>query len=80
MRSQIFAAAVFALLKLFTGSTPARLFQISASRSAGHFAASVASSFWLMKDSNGVVRAAAASSRVAKALIPLSMSMVNIFM
>src|SRR5262249_50683238 len=77
--SQMRPAAVLALLKLFTASTPARLFHMATNRSAGHLAASDASSFWLVKNSDGVV-AAAASSGVANALMLLSLSMVNVFM
>jgi hypothetical protein len=53
-------------LNFFTGVTPGRLFQIATSRSAGHFAIRLASSFWLAKVSKGVVVVAAASSGVAK--------------
>src|ERR1039457_172167 len=45
IRFQIRPAAAWALLKLLTGSTPGRLFQISTNRSAGHVAASSASCF-----------------------------------
>src|SRR6266849_6870169 len=79
MRSQILPAAVLVVLKLFTGVTPGRLFQIATSRSSGHFATKLASSFWLAKVSNGVVVVAAASSGVANALMLLSVSMVNVF-
>src|ERR1019366_2457064 len=55
MPSQIRPAAALALLKLFTGFTPGRLFQMATSLSAGHCVASTASSFWLAKESKGVV-------------------------
>ena len=62
MRVQIRLTAALAVLKLFTGVTPGRLFQIATRRSAGQAAASSASSFWLAKVSNGVAVVAAASS------------------
>src|SRR5271155_2345820 len=70
--------AVLASFIFLTGVTPGRLFQIAASRSAGHVAASAASSASLAKDSNGAVVAVAASSGVPKAVIALSASMVKI--
>src|ERR1035437_1702773 len=80
MPSQIRPAAALAPLKLFTGFTPVKLFQIATSLSGGQAAASSASSFWLAKESNGVVVVAAASSWVANALMLFSASMVNVFM
>src|SRR5215472_5035175 len=49
MRAQIRLIAVLVLLNFFTGTTPARLFQISTNRSAGQAAASSASSCWVAK-------------------------------
>ena len=80
MRSQIRPAAALAFLKLFTGFTPGRLFQMATSRSAGHCPTRLKSSFWLAKVSNGVAVVAAASSGVANALMLFSASMVNVFM
>src|SRR5450756_2500123 len=79
MDSQMRPAATLAVLKLFTGFTPGRLFQMATSRSAGQPAASSASSFWLAKESKGVVVVAAASSWVANALMWFSASMINVF-
>ena len=79
MRSQILPAATLALLKLFTGFTPARLFQMATSRSAGQAAVRSASSFWLAKVSKGVVVVAAASSGVANTLMLFSLSIVKVF-
>ena len=47
-------------------------------RSAGQSSASSASSCWLLKLSNGVAVAAAASSGVACAVMLFSVSMVNV--
>src|SRR5712692_8459556 len=69
MRSQILPAAIFVVLKLFTGVTPGRLFQMATSRSSGQGRAKLKSSFWPAKVSNGVVVVAAASSGVANALM-----------
>src|SRR5674476_587283 len=80
MDSQIRLAATLAVLKLLTGFTPGRLFQMATSRSAGQPAASSASSFWLAKESKGVVVVAAASSWVPNAVMLLSESIVNVFM
>src|ERR1039457_2953938 len=77
MRSQMRATAALLLLKLSTGVTPVRLFQMATSRSDGHALANSASSFWLEKLSNGVVVAAAASSGVACAVMLFSLSIVN---
>src|ERR1019366_180954 len=79
MCSQIRPAATLALLKLFTGFTPVRLFQMATTRSAGQPAASSARSFWLAKVSNGVVVVAAASSWVANAVMLFCSSIVNVF-
>jgi len=65
------------LLKLSTATTPARLFQIATIRSAGHPAASPASSFWLAKVSNGAV-VVAASSGVPNAVMLFSLSIVKV--
>ena len=78
MRSQILLTPALAVLKLFTGSTPGRLFQIATTRSAGQVPASRASSLWLAKDSRGLVVEAAASSAVANTLTLLSASIVNV--
>lgn len=80
MRSQILPAATLAFLNFFTGVTPGGLFQIAISRSAGHFAIRLASSFSLANASKGVVVVAAASSGVADALMLLSVSIVKVFM
>src|ERR1019366_9789794 len=61
MRCQMRLASALLLLKLSTGVTPVRLFQIATRRSAGQALASSASSFWLPKLSNGVAVGAAAS-------------------
>src|ERR1039457_1331503 len=61
MRSQMRLAAALLLLKLSTGVTPVRLLKIATSRSAGQAFASSASSFWLLKLSNGVAVVAASS-------------------
>ena len=78
MRSQIGLAAVLALLNVFSGATPGKLFQMATSRSAGQPATSSASSFWLPKLSNGVAFAAAASSGLPCAVMLLSVSIVNV--
>src|ERR1017187_2477506 len=80
MRVQMRLTAVLVLLKLSTATTPARLFQIATRRSAGHPAASSASSFWLAKVSNGVVFVAAASSGVPNAVMLFSLSIVRVVM
>jgi hypothetical protein len=68
-----------AVLKVFTGLTPGRLFQMATSRSAGQPAARSARSFWLAKESNGVVVVAAASSWVPNAVMLFCSSIVNVF-
>src|ERR1022692_17839 len=78
MRSQIRPTAVLALLKVFTGVTPGRLFQVATNLSSGHPPTSPASSCWLAKESKGVVLAAAASSGEPKAVIVLSLSIVKV--
>src|ERR1017187_1167663 len=78
IRSQMRPTAAFALLNPFTGATPGRLFQMATRRSAGQPAASFASSFWLAKESKGVVVAAAASSAEPNAVMLLSLSIVNV--
>src|ERR1035437_5175275 len=78
--SQIRPVATLAVLKLFTGLTPGRLFQMATRRSAGHCPTRLKSSFWLAKVSKGVAVAAAASSGVAKALLLFSVLIVNVFM
>src|ERR1039457_3606735 len=80
MRSQMRLAAALAFLKLFTGFTPGRLFQMATSRSAGQPAASSAKSFWLANESKGVGVVAAASSWVPNAVMLLSELIVNVFM
>src|ERR1017187_4935949 len=65
-------------LNFLTGVTPGRLFQTACSLSAGHWAASSASSFWLLKLANGVAVAAAASSGAPCAVVLFSLSMVNV--
>src|ERR1019366_8620794 len=77
--SQIRPAAALAVLKLFTGFTPGRLFQIATRRSAGHCVASAASSCWLAKGSKGVAVVAAASSWVPNAVMLFCSSIVNVF-
>ena len=50
------ATAALRLVNFFTGfrssngATPAKLFQVSTRRDAGHSAVSLASSFWLVND------------------------------
>jgi hypothetical protein len=66
-------------LKLFTGFAPGRLFQIATKRSAGQPAISSVSSFWLLKESNGVAVVAAASSWVPNAVMLFCSSIVNVF-
>src|SRR5450759_1610582 len=80
MRFQIRPAAALALLKVLTGSTPGRLFQISTNRTVGHAAASSASCFWLVKGWAPAPTAAAAWSGVGNAVMLLSLSIVNVFM
>src|ERR1035438_3297635 len=80
MRSQMRLEPALAFLKPFTGFTPGRLFQMATSRSAGQPAASSARSFWLAKESKGVVVVAAASSWVPNAVMLLSELIVNVFM
>src|ERR1035437_1933651 len=80
MRSQMRLAAALLFLKRFTGVTPGRLFQIATRRSPGHAAANSASSFWLAKESKGVVVAAAASSVEPNAVMLLSLSIVKVVM
>src|ERR1017187_8233209 len=77
--SQMRPAATLAVLKLFTGFTPGRLFQTATSRSGGQPAASSARSCWLAKESNGVVVVAAASSWVPNAVMLLSELIVKVF-
>src|SRR5450759_5193113 len=79
MDSQMRPAATLAVLKLFTGFTPGRLFQMATRRSAGQPAASAARSFWLAKESKGVVVVAAASSWVPNAVMLFWSSIVNVF-
>src|ERR1035441_1717523 len=78
MRSQMRLAAALLLLKLSTGVTPVRLLKIATSRSAGQAFASSASSFWLLKLSNGVAVAAAASSWFENAEMLFCSSMVKV--
>ncbi len=80
MRSQIRLMAVLGFLNFFTGVTPAKPFQISAKRSAGQAEANSASSCWVAKASKGVVDAAVASSRDAKAVISFSLLIVHVVM
>src|ERR1022692_2972964 len=80
MRCQMRLTAALLLLKLSTGVTPVRLLKIATSRSAGHALASSTSSFWLAKESKGVVVAAAASSGVPCAVMLLSESIVNVIL
>jgi hypothetical protein len=60
------------------GGAPGRLFQIATSRFAGQDFANSANSGWLLKVSNGVLVAAAASSGVACAVMWLSESIVKV--
>src|ERR1019366_5252321 len=78
MRSQMRLAAALWALNFFTGCTPGRLLQIATSRFAGQDLASSANSGWLLKLSNGVVVAAAASSGVACAVMLLWVSIVKV--
>src|ERR1017187_8041072 len=77
MRSQMRLAAALWSLNFLTGCTPRRLLQIATSRFAGQDLASSANSGWLLKLSNGVVVAAAASSGVACAVMLLWVSIVK---
>src|ERR1019366_8877681 len=78
MRSQMRLAAALWSLNFLTGCTPGRLLQIATSRFAGQDLASSANSGWLLKLSNGVVVAAAASSGVACAVMLLWVSIVKV--
>ena len=78
MRSQMRLAAALGVLKRSTGSTPGRVFQRATRRSAGQPTSSSASSFWLAKESKGVVVAAAASSAEANAVMLFSLSIVYV--
>src|ERR1017187_1311721 len=80
MRFQTRLIAVLWSLNFLTGVTPGRLFQIATSLSAGQALASSASSFWLAKESKGVVVAAAASSGVPCAVMLFSASIVNVIL
>ena len=77
--SQIRPVATLAVLKLFTGLTPGRLFQMAAKRSADQLAARSARFFWLVKESKGVTVVAAASSSVPNAVMLFCSSIVNVF-
>src|ERR1039458_8047886 len=68
IRLQIRPAADLTLWKPFTGSTPGRLFQISAKRSGGQAEASSVSCFWLVKGWEQVPTAASAWSGVGNAV------------
>jgi hypothetical protein len=59
-------------LNFRTGVTPAKLFQIVTTRPAGQAPINSPNSCWLVKLSNGVAVAAAASSAVANATISFS--------
>jgi uncharacterized membrane protein YedE/YeeE len=61
MRSQMRVAAVLRSWNFRTGWTLGRLFQIASRRFTGQALASSANSDWLLKLSNGVVVAVAAS-------------------
>jgi len=61
-----------------SATTPGRLFQVATRRSVGHALASSASSYSVLKLSNGVVVAAAAASGVACAVMLFSESIVNV--
>jgi hypothetical protein len=74
------SVATFRFVNFATAVTPGMPFQISTRRLIGHAAASSASSSWLVKGSNGVVEAAAASFLLANTLIWLLLSMMNVFM
>jgi hypothetical protein len=78
MLSQMRPAAALLLLNRFTGSTPGRLFQVATKRSAGQAAISSASSFWLLKLSNGVAVVALASSGEPNALMLFCSSIVKV--
>src|ERR1039457_4929815 len=78
MRSQMRLAAALWSLNFLTGCTPGRLLQIATSRFAGQDLASSANSGWLLKLSNGVVVAAAASSGMACAVMLLWVSIVKV--
>src|SRR5580700_3287112 len=76
--AQILLAPALAVLNPLTGFTPGRLFQIATKRSAGHAPASLASSFWLAKDSKGLVVEAAASSAEPNAVMLSCSSIVKV--
>src|ERR1039458_8300099 len=80
IRLQIRPAADLTLWKPFTGSTPGRLFQISAKRSGGQAEDRSVSCFWLVKGWEPVPTAASAWSGVGNAVMLLSLSIVNVFM
>jgi hypothetical protein len=74
------SAAIFRFVNFVMAVTPGMPFQISTSRLIGHSAANSASSLWLVKGSNGVANAAAASFLLANTLMLLLLSIVNVFM
>jgi hypothetical protein len=71
--------AAFRSGRFFRATTPGRLFQVATRRSAGQALVSSVNSCWLVKVSNGVVLAAAASSGLANTLMLFSASIVNVF-
>src|ERR1039457_7039390 len=74
IRRQIRPAADLTLWKPFTGSTPGRLFQISAKRSGGQAEDRSVSCFWLVKGWEPVPTAASAWSGVGHAGMVVSVS------
>ena len=78
MRCQMRMAAILRSWNFRIGWTQGRLLQMASSRLAGQDWTSSANSCGLLKLSNGVVVVAAASSRVAYAVMLLSVSIVKV--
>jgi hypothetical protein len=80
MRFQMRSTPVLRSFTFLAGCTPGRLFQIASNLSSGQDAVNSVKSAKLVKLSNGVVDAAAASSGVPNTLMLFSASMMNVFM
>src|SRR5260370_30036758 len=78
MTFQIRLTAALREVNFLTGVTPARLFQISIERAAGHETASLPRSSWELKYSASSMREALASLIEAKAVMLFSGSMVKV--
>ncbi len=79
MAFQIRATARFRLVNFLTGTTPGKLFQISISRGPGHWAASLPSSFGLLKVSIPSALPSVCFKEAWKVML-LSESIVNVCM